>query len=83
MFLFKFVMFLLKIVLPQVINASAVPTMPTTSSTSKTTKSTETVLDPDYTKTKGKKKKRVGNNFERKGPITSEFGNKSPNEHLL
>ena len=57
--------------------------LPTVSTTCKTTKSTETVIDPDYAKTKGRKKQRVGNKFERKMSITTEFGDKPPNEHLL
>ena len=57
--------------------------MPTTNTKNKTKKRTKSVLDPDYAKTKGRKKQRVGNKFKRKKPITTEFGDKSPNEHLL
>lgn len=58
------------------------PTDPKTSKASTSCDSTS-VRDPDFTQTKGRKKQRVKDKFERKKPITTEFGGKPPNKQLI
>ena len=70
-----------------IINNMEMPRQETTADQSNTTSSavrtSTTILDPQFTKTKGRKKQRVKNIFERQKPITTEFGSQPRNKHLL
>ena len=59
------------------------PNPNSTGASTSTSFGTTGVRDPNFTQTKGRKKQRVKDKFERKKPITTEFGGKPPNKHLI
>ena len=70
-----------------IIEASTFKDIPTSAdqNTSKASTScgSTIVRDPDFTQTKGRKKQRIKDKFEREKPITIEFGDKIPNKQLI